>query len=404
MLDSLRRNKASMIIKGALGIIILVFIFWGVGGFKAARKDIVAKVNREPISSNEFEKSYKELYQKNLELFKQNQKGEIPDYLVNIMKRQVIDNLVEKHLFLQQASRLKLLVSDEELSKEIRDMIMQANNGQFSKQLYDAILARNQITHVEFEKGVRQELLLQKFINLISSNIDITDAEVTEYYRMKNDRRDLEVFTVDQKKYEEETEEALTEEEINNFMASGGDAMQAYYSDHIVNYTKEKGKKKVVTPFEETKRAIAKTMITEERSEKLADQRAQEILNGFKGTKWGSKNPRTLIEKYQISSRNTGLRSRTELSIFQGEQAPDLIRDAFLLTPKNPYSSKVFKNGRRFMFFRLVETKLSDMTRFEKEKDQIKQELVQQRRSSYLQQWSNSLRSQASIKIYEDRL
>jgi len=61
MLRYLRENSGNWIIKIFLGIIVVVFVFLGVGSMNSSRDNSVASVNDEPITVNEFQDAYNNL-------------------------------------------------------------------------------------------------------------------------------------------------------------------------------------------------------------------------------------------------------------------------------------------------------------------------------------------------------
>ena len=59
MLEYVRRRARSTWIKVTFVIIVLVFIFWGIGGsVGGGRTDVVAKVDGRGISTREFQRAY----------------------------------------------------------------------------------------------------------------------------------------------------------------------------------------------------------------------------------------------------------------------------------------------------------------------------------------------------------
>ncbi len=72
MLDSLRKRKRSWVIIFLLGIIVFVFVLWGVGSYTTQpRLENVAKVNGEVISYRELETKYQRTIQTYRDVFKQ---------------------------------------------------------------------------------------------------------------------------------------------------------------------------------------------------------------------------------------------------------------------------------------------------------------------------------------------
>ena len=61
MLDLIRANAQSWGVKIAFGIIILVFVFWGVGGLTGGPSTVILTVNGEPITIQEFQRKYERL-------------------------------------------------------------------------------------------------------------------------------------------------------------------------------------------------------------------------------------------------------------------------------------------------------------------------------------------------------
>ena len=58
MLNTLRKNAGSWMIKVLLFAIVIVFIFWGVGTFREQRGGRIALVNGQTITYDEYVKSY----------------------------------------------------------------------------------------------------------------------------------------------------------------------------------------------------------------------------------------------------------------------------------------------------------------------------------------------------------
>ena len=59
MLGYLRENTGNWIIKIFLGIIVIVFVFLGVGSFGTKRNNSIATINDEPITMEEYQQAYK---------------------------------------------------------------------------------------------------------------------------------------------------------------------------------------------------------------------------------------------------------------------------------------------------------------------------------------------------------
>ncbi|KKK99203.1 hypothetical protein LCGC14_2635080, partial [marine sediment metagenome] len=58
MLSLMRKYATTWLIKVILGAIVIVFVFWGVGSFRAQRAGRVAVVNGETITVEEYREVY----------------------------------------------------------------------------------------------------------------------------------------------------------------------------------------------------------------------------------------------------------------------------------------------------------------------------------------------------------
>ena len=100
MLDLIRANAQSWGVKIAFGIIILVFVFWGVGGLTGGPSTVILTVNGEPITIQEFQRKYEQL--------EQQVRAQYPDLdaaglKAMQLKQQLIQNLILENLIMQEA-------------------------------------------------------------------------------------------------------------------------------------------------------------------------------------------------------------------------------------------------------------------------------------------------------------
>ena len=90
MLSTIRKSTGSWLIKFILGIIVIVFVFWGVGSFRSQRLDVLTKVNGEDILME----SYRLAHANMLDSYKQMFGGQIPEgFLDQIDIKQQVLNL-----------------------------------------------------------------------------------------------------------------------------------------------------------------------------------------------------------------------------------------------------------------------------------------------------------------------
>jgi len=221
MLGFMRKKAGSWVIKFVLGAIIIVFIFWGVGSFRQSRKDQVAKVNGTPITQKEYDRAY----QRQLDGLKQRIGGALtPEMIKQLqLKRHVLEGLINQKLMLQEAKKLKLRVSDAELSAVIHSIPMFMTAGSFDKRRYLQFVDQLRMTPDEFETAERQVLLLDKLQALLVQGVHVSDGEAKQWYTFANTRIKVDFVLFSPEKY---TKIDPTDKEL-----------KAYYNAHSAKYT-----------------------------------------------------------------------------------------------------------------------------------------------------------------------
>src|SRR4051812_21980890 len=190
MLDVLRRKKRSWIITILLGLIIVVFIaFYGGSKQQGSSAVTVAEINGESISQREFMMHYQRALERYREMFKVALTPEIVKSL-NI-KGTLLEELIETRLMLQEAERLGLTATDDELMNMIAQVPDFQVNGRFNKDRYIQLLRANRLTPAQFEEEQRKQLTNQRLLSILFDAVHISDAELRERYRFDNEKIDL---------------------------------------------------------------------------------------------------------------------------------------------------------------------------------------------------------------------
>lgn len=157
-------------------IVILSFIFWGVGTVdKTGRTEIVAEIGNYKITTDEYWKTYDRIYRFYRELYKDKFDEETEKKLN--LKENVLDSMINERVLLIAAKEMGIGVSDDELQESIAKEPAFMKNGSFDKDLYLNRLRLNRITPEAFENAKRQELTLSKMNRLIELSVDATDID-----------------------------------------------------------------------------------------------------------------------------------------------------------------------------------------------------------------------------------
>jgi len=191
MLRVLREHASSWMLKGILVLVAVTFISWGGYSFFRERKvTYAAKVNGTTIEWTE----YNETYQNTIKQYRDALGPSFSEKMIEELhlREKILDGLIDKVLILQEAKRLGLSISDEELRAGIESIPAFQVNGQFDRRRYEGALRLNRLTPEEFEESQRANLLVSKVVNLIKMNEGtVSDDEVLDAYLFENERINL---------------------------------------------------------------------------------------------------------------------------------------------------------------------------------------------------------------------
>jgi peptidyl-prolyl cis-trans isomerase D len=201
MLRFMRQQAGNWLIKVLLGAIVIVFIFWGVGSFRAQRGGRVALVNGDQITLDEYRETYNNLIEQLRERFGNNLNEDMIKMLQ--VKKQALDQLIDKKLLVQEARRFKFRVSDKELADSIMKIGAFQRGGVFDKRLYQNVLGRLRMTPEEFEIAQRDAMLIERVKVLITSSAKVSDQEVREWFNWSNALVNIDFVRFDPDKYKD---------------------------------------------------------------------------------------------------------------------------------------------------------------------------------------------------------
>ncbi|MDA8431989.1 MAG: SurA N-terminal domain-containing protein [Nitrospiraceae bacterium] len=189
-------------------IVILSFIFWGVGTVdKSADTTIVAEIDGYKISSQEYWNSYERMLNFYRDVYKEKFDEDMQKKLN--LKERVLNSLIDNRVLAIAARNNGITVSDEELNEAIKNEPAFMRNGSFDSEVYNNRLRLNRLTPETYEPAKRQELIAEKMRRLIELSVPVPQ-ELPEAISAGKD---------------DQTAKALRDTMLNN---AKGNAVQAY--------------------------------------------------------------------------------------------------------------------------------------------------------------------------------
>lgn len=215
-----RRSMGWLLGSGMLMLVIFAFVAFYVPDFLApdvgagsATGDI-AWVDGDPISSRAFLQGYRV---QDAQYRQQLGAQYSPDLLKQLgLDTFVMQRLVQEKVLTLEAQRLGLSVADSEITENIISDPNLQQDGQFiGKEAYLTLLSQVGMTPAAYEDEVRQGLLRAKLQALVTDGVIVSESDIEDEYRRRNEEVQLEYAVVPRADFEGEVN--LTDDEVRAY-------------------------------------------------------------------------------------------------------------------------------------------------------------------------------------------
>src|SRR5690606_18646420 len=160
MLDAIRERSKGPLAKIILALITITFALFGIDTYMqgAGSNVAIATVDGDTVTVQEYGNALQ-----NLRNRLQSEGKTDPSVLDNpVVKQSVLDRLISDRLLNKEVKEAKFSISDQQLSTYITGLAEFNQDGQFSQEIYDQILAQNRMTPSQFEGSMRTDLKIQQ--------------------------------------------------------------------------------------------------------------------------------------------------------------------------------------------------------------------------------------------------
>ena len=187
MLNKLRNFSKGRLAAVLVAIIIIPFVFWGMGSvFSGGNTNSVAKINNHNVSTQDFVD------------FINNSKIE-PDVLKENIENNIIEDLltrlVSTSLIDLEITDLDISISDKILAKNLRKQnFFKDEDNNFSRAKYEKYLLENNMTSVGFEQSIKKNELKKKLFLYISGGIKSPYFLINKTYKDQTKKIEIEYF------------------------------------------------------------------------------------------------------------------------------------------------------------------------------------------------------------------
>jgi peptidyl-prolyl cis-trans isomerase D len=197
MLDRMRRHKGWL--KWSLALVVLTFVVFYIPDLitptaGAAPNEVLAEVAGETITVGDFQRRYTA----QLQAYRNAYGSQLSEQLLRQLgiEQQILQQMVDEEAMVAEARRQGMRVSDVEVRERILAIPAFQENGRFiGEQRYRQMLQMNNppLTTTDFENNLRRALLVEKLRNAVTGWMSVTDGEVADEFRRRNEKVQLDV-------------------------------------------------------------------------------------------------------------------------------------------------------------------------------------------------------------------
>ncbi|MDR2851309.1 MAG: peptidylprolyl isomerase [Desulfovibrio sp.] len=346
MLTYIRSNAQSFGVKLAFLLIILVFVFWGVGTFNDGNTvNVVAKVNNELILVQDFEQAYRNAEEQTL----RDSPGTTREQLKNeFLGRQVLQELVMQALITQEAARVGITVTALELRQLAeQEKAFQDANGRFDAEAYKQVLAAQRISLAAYEQNLRKTLLRQKIYAMVVAPAWADPSEAQHRYNFLREKRMVDYLFIPAKNFSAK----FTPSEMPS-----NEEIQAYYESRKQDF--------VIAP-----KVAMEYVIVDPAGFKNSDDKVRDVLDALLEDNILGKPLDENAARFALKTARTGLLTREEL-VAQFTLKPDGAQALFAVGAGAPVDVAL-ESGENYLVCKLLAVEPSATRSLEAVKNDI---------------------------------
>lgn len=191
MFDAVRNNKR--IVQVFLALITLPFAFWGVDSYvrNASDAGVVATIGDAKVTQPEFQQALRDQQER----IRAQMGTADPKLFDNPEARKaVLDDLVDQRLLLLEASKSRMLASDDAVRRAIAGIKELQVDGKFSAERYEQALRAQGMSPASFEARVRQDLTLQQLAGSVGQTGIFAQTVIDRVLALQSEKREVMEF------------------------------------------------------------------------------------------------------------------------------------------------------------------------------------------------------------------
>ena len=191
MTTSIGKISKSFFVKILVGIIILPFVFWGMGDvFRGGNQNVIATIDSNKINTQEFV-NYVNRLNLNNEQIKNLSKTDLIE--------QILSDFIGKKVMTLEIEKLGIVVSDNALRNIIKNDKLFFKDDKFSRTEYEKFLIKSNITAPQFESNIVEQEKRRQFLSSLAGGIVVPEILIKKEFKKENQSKTIQY--IDLEKY-----------------------------------------------------------------------------------------------------------------------------------------------------------------------------------------------------------
>jgi peptidyl-prolyl cis-trans isomerase D len=218
MLQAIRERAQGWIAWAIVILISIPFALWGIQEYLGVGSEpVAATVEGDEITERELDRRFQEF---RMELRERLGRAYRPELFDDArMRQEVLDDMIRNRVILQASLDMGIRAGDAQVRDSIMAVPAFQRDGRFDKEAYERVINMQGMSSNQFEQRVRGSLMASQLSQVVGSSEFITDAELADAVRLRNQRRRFDYVILPLQRFESEA--PVSEQEI-----------QAYYDDN----------------------------------------------------------------------------------------------------------------------------------------------------------------------------
>ncbi len=200
-----------------IALSVYVFVNWGAKGQIGTPTSVIAWFDGEEIQFQEYVKTARQLEDFYRRMYGKSWSSQLAKALR--LKRRAFDTIINRRVELYHAKQMGITASKEEVAQKILSYpVFTDKNGNFvGYQAYKRFLNSQGLRVAEFEKSVKEDIILEKLENVYKESIQISVAELREAYEKQKLAIAFDYVVFNPNKYLDKVKGKISEKELKDY-------------------------------------------------------------------------------------------------------------------------------------------------------------------------------------------